>query len=173
MKERVYIKFCHNKYGRIALTMLSLTTVKLICVLDNTPFKSSVDFIIDFLNPDKTLIPTPMFCKHESRSPRNRVAFPNLFIHVIRGKALEVSTFCSPCCLPSKCWPVCLEYLSPQFLPMPSFLSISLPFLILSSLATLALSLVQLRLLPPLYLIFLLCEMPLPSPFPTPRYLYG
>lgn len=53
--------------------------------------------------------------------------------------------FCSPCCLPSKCWPVCLECLSPQYLPMPSFLSTSLPFLILSSLATLAFSLVPLR----------------------------
>lgn len=148
--------------------MLSLTTIKLICVLDNTPFKSSIDFIFDFLDPDKTLIPTPIFCKCEYRSLRNGVAFPNLFIHVITGKALEISMFCSPCCLPSKCWPVCLEYLNPQFLPMPRFLSIPLPFLILYSLAALALSLVQLRLLPPLYLIFLLCRMPLPVPSPPP-----
>lgn len=100
MKERVYIKFCHNKYGRIALKTLSLTTVKIIFVLDNTPFKSSIDFIIDFLDPDKTLIPTPMFHKHESRSLRNRVAFPNLFIHVIRGKALEVPCFVLPVAFP-------------------------------------------------------------------------
>lgn len=56
--------------------MLSLTTVKLIFVLDNTTFKSSIDFIIDFLDPDKTLIPTPMFREHESRSLRKSSGFP-------------------------------------------------------------------------------------------------